>query len=154
EAMAVPDLSAGRCQPGNHPAEMRGAWTSERPLLREAATWYCTACPVLEPCRTWALDGMAVSTWSGCDTSIGAGMTRAERGAARRPARRPPRGQPVPPSVRYPGTSVRPAAAAASAAAAAPAPSVAVTRAPTHDRATRAAASAPAPMIVAVVPGR
>ena len=82
--MAVPDLTGGSCQPGNHKLSP-DAWTGDGSLtMRREVVRACQECPVLEPCRAWVISEMPESPGhAAAETIIMAGMTRAERQAAR-----------------------------------------------------------------------
>jgi hypothetical protein len=44
-------------------------WSSRRREDREAACWRCGSCPVLDPCRVWAIGVKEISgVWGGLDT--------------------------------------------------------------------------------------
>lgn len=75
----APDFSAARC--ATCPPGQRHLWTSEDHADRLAARNLCRTCPVLAGCRTWALSLPAYA-----DSAIYAGMTGAERLAAKRAA--------------------------------------------------------------------
>jgi hypothetical protein len=169
----VPDLSTGRCVPGNShlPPE---AWHAVHASHQKLAIAECGCCPVLADCRAWAI-GHASS-----DPGVIGGLTRDQRRAAWRKLphvngsgavflssvpellarlraddlaavrqavfddQRSQLTQPGPPPGR------RAYAGPATAMAAAPGPAASVALAPTHARAVAAAASAPVPVVVAV----
>jgi hypothetical protein len=148
----TPDLSEGLCLPGRSalPAD---AWTSngrtsdELLSLRLAAA-ECTRCPVLEPCRDWAVAHAAN------EPGIIGGLTRGQRREARAELNAL-EGNPVPPWVRngapapavpVPAVAmvVHPGLAAAVAVALAAVPAAGLW--PTHGRPCRGDATAPEPL--------
>jgi len=98
-----PDLSTGRCMPGNHPPMLDGAWDAEDDHeLTRAAVHACRGCAVLALCTRWAVS----LAGTGLDASAGivAGLGRSDRLAARHAMTAEP-GPYVPPEA---GTTVHP----------------------------------------------
>jgi Transcription factor WhiB len=77
----MPDLSQGSCVTGSAGLDP-DTWASGDPGLRQAARAACQACPVLTPCRTWAL------LLPYAEPGVLGGMTPAERANAHAAARR------------------------------------------------------------------
>jgi hypothetical protein len=88
--MAVPDLTAGSCQPGNHRKLSPDAWLEAIGVeMRREVVRACQACVCLAACRKWVLGEMPEAPGhAAADYIIMAGMTRAEREAARRERKR------------------------------------------------------------------
>jgi Transcription factor WhiB len=66
-----PDWSEGTC--AHVPPSQQGWWTSQDPVLREAAANLCLSCPVLQPCAEFSL-ALPVH-----DPAIYGGMSQVER---------------------------------------------------------------------------
>jgi hypothetical protein len=83
--VVVPDLSAGRCQPGRS-ALPPGAWAGDgTPAEHRAAAFLCEACSCLAPCREWAVTAMpGLAHFAGVIGGMTRGMLEAERARRRR----------------------------------------------------------------------
>jgi Transcription factor WhiB len=87
-----PDWSEGTC--AHVPPAQQGWWTSQDPVLREAAANLCLSCPVLQPCAEFSL-ALPVH-----DPAIYGGMSQVERLRRKHAARQQATPKPSPRNLR------------------------------------------------------